>query len=63
VCPKFWELLTDGASNIKGGKVVRKNWQVLEIEEKDYKCNLKAARSCTVNVIHLSDLKLGKKII
>ncbi len=63
VCPKFYEVLTDGASSIKGGKTVRKNWQVLKVEKKDYQCNVKAARSCPVNVIHLNDLKTGKKII
>ena len=51
VCPKYWAM--DG-SKAKASKT--------DFEKADLNCNMDAANSCPVNVIHLIDAK-GKKLI
>ncbi|MEM4756310.1 MAG: ferredoxin [Candidatus Woesearchaeota archaeon] len=65
VCPTFWEMNADGKSDLKGAKPhsKEKGWTVLEIDESKYKCNLEAAESCPVNVIHLEDAETNERII
>lgn len=58
VCPDFWEMDSDGKSNLKGAKADGNNF-ILEVP--DQKCNMNAAQSCPVNVIHLEEE--GKKLI
>ncbi|MFH0711445.1 MAG: ferredoxin [Candidatus Aenigmatarchaeota archaeon] len=56
-CDKFWEMNEDGRSDIKGGKPVGKNQELLL---NDLKCNMDAAQVCPVNCIHVyeNDKKL-----
>ncbi len=63
VCPKFWEMREDGRSDIKGSRLREDGWQELEIGEEDLPCNLEAAESCPVNVIHVEEKETGKKLI
>ena len=52
VCPASWEMGDDGKSNLKGAKQEGDNF-VLEAPEKG--CNMSAAQSCPVNVIHVEE--------
>jgi len=63
VAPNFWEMNSDGKSDIKNAKNVDNGWQQLEIEEKDFNANKEAADSCPVNVIHIVKKGTGEKII
>ncbi len=63
VCPEFWEMDADGKSGIKGGKTMPNEWEQLEFEDKDLACHQKAAETCPVNVIHLTNKQTGEKII
>ncbi|MBI2651327.1 ferredoxin [Candidatus Woesearchaeota archaeon] len=63
VAPDFWEMNSDGKSDIKNGKHMPNEWQELEIEEKNFQANKEAADSCPVNVIHLIRKDTGEKII
>lgn len=63
VAPNFWEMNSDGKSDIKNAKNVDNGWQQLEIEEKDFQANKEAAESCPVNVIHIVKKGTGEKII
>lgn len=63
LCPKFWKKGENGKSILKGGKESDKGWTEVEIDEKDFECNKKAAVSCPVNVIHIVNLKTDEKII
>ena len=63
VAQDFWEMNSDGKSDIKHGKTVQKGWQELELEEKDFKINKEAAESCPVNVIHLVKKETGERIV
>ena len=63
VAPNFWEMNSDGKSDIKNAKNVDNGWQQLEIEEKDFQANKEAADSCPVNVIHIIKKDTGEKII
>lgn len=62
VSSEFWEMADDGKSNIKGGTKKGDDME-LEIEEKDLETNKEAAESCPVNVIHITDIEKGEKII
>ncbi|MFA6048656.1 MAG: ferredoxin [Candidatus Micrarchaeia archaeon] len=62
VCPAFWEMASDGKSDLKGVKYDGNGLGVLSVEEKDFACNKLAADSCPVNVIHLTNKKTGEKI-
>jgi len=63
VAPEFWEMNSDGKSDIKGGKSKDNGWQELEFEEKDFEVNKEGADSCPVNVIHIVKKETGEKII
>jgi len=63
VSPEFWEMNSDGKSDIKDGKNRDDGWQELDLEEKDFRANKEAADSCPVNVIHLVRKDTGEKII
>ena len=63
VAPNFWEMNSDGKSDIKNGKNVDNGWQQLDFEEKDFNANKEAADSCPVNVIHIVKKGTGEKII
>ena len=54
----------EGKAELIGGKLDKKtgNFEV-EIDEKELKANMEAARACPVNVIHIIDKKTGKKLI
>ena len=63
VFPDRWKV-TEGKADLKDAKKNHDNTkQVLEIDEKELKLMKEAAESCPVNVIHIIDLKTGKKII
>lgn len=54
LCPKFWELIEDGKSSIKGGKTDPVSGeQRLEIE--DIECNKEAADACPVQCIKIGE--------
>ena len=55
--PNLWEMADDGKSKLKGGK------NKLEIDQKDFDHMMEAAQACPVNVIHIKNLKDGKKLI
>ena len=63
VAPDFWEMNTDGKSDIKNGKDKDNGWQELEFEEKNFQENKDAADSCPVNVIHIVKKENGEKLI
>lgn len=63
VCPARWEMNDDGKSDIIEGKNRPDGWQEKEIDEKEFQCNLDAAESCPVNVIHLKKKENDEKII
>ena len=52
-CDKNWEMKDDGKSSPKK----------TDIDEKDFKCNMDAAKACPVNVIHITDTQSKKKLI
>ena len=54
-CDKFWEMGKDGKSWIKKGKT--------KLEVDDLECNMDAAQTCPVNVIHIFDSKTKKKMV
>jgi len=54
-CDKSWEMGKDGKSFLKKGKT--------KLEVDDLSCNMDAAQTCPVNVIHIFDLKTKKKMI
>lgn len=64
VCPKFWEMDSDGKSIIigstksddeyEGGDILGSNENPLS---DDFQCNNEAAESCPVNCIHLHEVK------
>ena len=63
VAPEFWEMNSDGKSDIKEAVNRQDGWQELEIEEQHYESNKAAADSCPVNVIHLKNKETGEKMI
>lgn len=64
IAPEFWKMDDDsGKSDIIDGKRKDDGREELDIEEKDFKINQEAAEACPVNVIHLKDLKSGKRVI
>ncbi len=50
VCPKFWEMESDGKSHLKAGKKKGKNE---ELTVKDVGCNKDAESTCPVQCIHV----------
>ncbi len=53
----------DGKSSVKGGTRLENGRESLEIGEEDFECNKDAAFACPVNVIHITNLETGEKII
>lgn len=53
LCPKNWKISDDGKAD----------YENKEFGEEDLKCNMEAADSCPVNVIHIIDKKTGKQLI
>lgn len=53
VCPENWEMKRDGKSAPKE----------TEISEDEFECNNNAATGCPANVIHITNLETGEKII
>jgi len=47
----------DDKSDVKGSTEPEPGWEHLEIEEKDFPCNERAADECPVNVIHIRNLE------
>lgn len=62
ICEKFWEMNSDGKSDLIGSQKDGTN-EILEIEEKDFEENLEAAESCPVNVIHIKNLENDEDLI
>lgn len=60
VCPEFWEMGPDDKSDVKGSTEPEPGWEHLEIEEKDFSCNERAADECPVNVIHIKNLETNQ---
>lgn len=53
VCGKNWSMGADNKSNPTK----------TDIDDKDLKCNMDAAKGCPVNVIHIIETKTSKKLI
>ena len=54
VCSKNWKISDeDGKADVL----------IAEIDDADLKCNLEAAKSCPVNVIHIIEKDTGKKLV
>lgn len=58
VCPAYWEMGSDGKSNLKEAK---NNGGKFELQINEAACNKSAAQSCPVNCIHIEEN--GNKII
>lgn len=55
LCGRFWEMNDqDGQADFIGDE---------EITEEDFKCNMNAAEACPVNIIHITNLESGEKLI
>ncbi len=52
-CSDNWEMKEDGKSECK----------TKDIDDDKLECNLKAAKACPVNAIHIRDKGTGKKLI
>lgn len=63
LCERFWEMNADGRSDLIGGDKLEDGFQSLEIEERDFECNMDVAESCPVNVIHLINIESGEELI
>lgn len=58
VCPKYWEMESDGKSSIIGHeKTGNGEEEVLGPLTEDYEDNIDAAESCPVNCIHVFKIK------
>lgn len=53
VCPGFWQMASDGKSDLKGAKDAGAN--KFELETQDAGCNKEAASSCPVQVITVEE--------
>ena len=61
--PEQWQMDGDGKSNCVGARKKGDGTEEKELEEKDLQANELAAKVCPVNVIHIIDMKTGKKLI
>jgi ferredoxin len=53
VCPKFWEMGSDGKTTLKNSKRNDGGWYELEVKDADVDCNRQAAQACPVDVIRV----------
>ncbi|MFH1978420.1 MAG: ferredoxin [Candidatus Aenigmatarchaeota archaeon] len=58
---KYWEMNADGKADLKDGK--KNGMFVVEIEEADLENMKAAAEGCPVNVIHVTNVETGEKIV
>ena len=64
VDPENWVMVDDNKADLKDSRQDTKTkFFVKEIDESELKKWMDAAESCSVNVIHIVDLKTGKRII
>ncbi len=64
IAPDFWKMDDEeGKSDIIDGTRKEDGTEERDLEEQDVPLNREAAEACPVNVIHLRDLKTGKRII
>lgn len=64
ICSKFWEMNgEDNMADLVGGDKKPDGSMQLEITEEDFKCNMNAAESCPVNIIHINNKESGEELI
>lgn len=63
VAPNHWEFSDEGGVSIIGGRKRQDAWEEKTISKQDAQENMEAAESCPVNVIHLTSIKDGKRLI
>ncbi len=63
VAPDHWEFSEDGTVSIIDGKKRQDAWEEKNISKPELQENMDAAESCPVNVIHLTSIKDGKRLI
>lgn len=64
IAPRFWTMSPlDGKSDVIGSEKTPEGHEILEISEEDFARNLDAAEACPVNVIHLTQIGSGKRIL
>ena len=65
VSPEQWEIEPAGKAKMKGNSVFNEATQMFEkiIEEKDLEANKRAADGCPKNVIHITNIETGEKLI
>ena len=63
--PNFWDILNgDTKAVLKGSRQEGDDIWILEIENPDdFEANLAAAQVCPVNVIHITNLDTGEKLV
>ncbi len=61
VAEEFWKMAQDGKADLVGAKQVGDDHWELEIEEKDLRAHLEAARHCPMLVIKIIDQQ-GKEV-
>ena len=61
--PKYWEMNEDNLADIKNSKKRKDGWQELVITKEDLDENKEAADCCPVNVIHITNMDTGEKLI
>lgn len=62
VYPKYWEMDADGKANLLGSIKNGDSFEV-ELDESEVEQMKQAAEGCPVNVIHITNLDTGEKII
>tara|TARA_B100001964_G_C13869319_1_gene437953 strand:- start:228 stop:548 length:321 start_codon:yes stop_codon:yes gene_type:complete len=60
--PNNWKLQDDGKSSLKDSTEIKDQFE-REITEEELQAFKDAAESCPVNVIHITEIATGKKII
>ena len=51
ICPKYFEIINDGKSTLKGGKINEKGDAEMDLEK--IECTQEAADNCPVQCIHV----------
>ncbi len=62
VYPKYWEMDADGKANLLGSLKSGDSFEV-ELDESELEQMKQAAEGCPVNVIHITNMDTGEKII